>query len=423
MSESILVILFTLHPQIILIHCVYRKISFTSNTQFPFLTNLEQHSIDFSKLSELVPKLDEYGFCIIKNVINIDEIFDAKKDIGDDILELLDPNLILSDINLSNEFQLYKNMSRDKIIDEWKISESHFIDKHCLPQGRFVWKLRLSSKIRSIFASVYGSDDLVGGLDSIFYNAGMGNKNHVGNWGHADQNTKRDNCESWSCYQSVIAIFDLKDENSETTVIWPKSHVSVYDTLIEASNPEFSHYIELSLLNDAQFSNPVNGRYLNYKYMKEAKRIPLNAGDMVIWNSKCIHQGFNNNGRRLAMPICYEPACRRTQKAFITKLRLAVLGYSSTHWASIPNRHGKYLEHIENHIEGRKYCYINSEGVRIDFPIKNNLVPFIINDENREEYSKAFNLAQLLDNDNSSSNEDILNQLIPMLKPQILHYL
>jgi hypothetical protein len=138
--------------------------SFTSNIQFPFLTNLEQYSVDFSDLSELVPKLDMFGFCIIKNVLNITEILDAKTNIGDDILELFDLNLITNDTNLTTEFESYKSMSRDKIIDEWKISQSHFIDKHCLRQGRFSWNLRLSSKIKSIFAAVYGCEDLVGGL-------------------------------------------------------------------------------------------------------------------------------------------------------------------------------------------------------------------------------------------------------------------
>ena len=102
--------------------------SFTSNVQFPFLTNLEQYSVNFSDLSELVPKLDVFGFCIIKNVLNITEILDAKTNIGDDILELFDLNLITNDTNLTTEFERYKSMSRDKIIDEWKISQSHFID-------------------------------------------------------------------------------------------------------------------------------------------------------------------------------------------------------------------------------------------------------------------------------------------------------
>jgi hypothetical protein len=108
------------------------------------------------------------------------------------------------------------------------------------------------------------------------------------------------------------------------------------------------------------------------------------------------------------MPICYEPSFRRKKISFIKKVRLALLGYSSTHLASIPNRHGKYLKQIENHIEATKYRYINSSGVILDFPIKNCLVPFIIKEENRDEYPKALDLARLLGTDDDSTfNDDI----------------
>ena len=395
--------------------------SITSCIQFPFLTNSEQYSIDFStRLSELLSKLDEYGFCIIKNVFNATDILEAKANIGDDILELFDLNNIMNDSNITNEYDKYKNMSKDKIIDEWKISQNNFIDRHCLPQGRFSWQIRLSSKIRSIFETIYGNNDLVGGMDSVFYKAG-GTEEHnpVANWCHADQNTKRDDCESWDCYQSVIAIFDLNQNTSETTVVWPKSHKNVYQTLIEAASPEYSHYIELSLLSDPQFSDVMKGRYLNFKYIKEGRRVPLNAGDMVVWNSKCLHQGYNNNGRRLAMPVCYEPRCRRSSKAFITKVKLAVLGVASTHWASIASRHSKYLQYIQNHMAGSRYSYINTDGNEINFPIKDYLVPFIIKDEYRDRYHEALNLARQLES--GDTNEGIMVQLQPMLKEEILN--
>lgn len=329
----------------------------------------------------------------------------------------------MNDINLTHEYEKYLRMPKDKIIDEWKISGQNFIDKHCLPQGSFASNIRLSSKIRVIFETIYSEKDLVVGLDCIFWKSGTEKSNNpVGLWGHADQNAKRDNSESWDCFQSVIAIFDLKDDDSEATVVWPHSHRNVYPTLLDAANKDFSHYIELSILNDAQFSDVVKGRHLNYKFVKESRRVPMSAGDMLVWNSKCIHQGYSNNGRRLAMPICFEPRGRRSNKAFITKVKYSIMGYASTHWASLVSRHGKYLKHIENHIEGKKYRYFSSDGQEINFPIKNGLIPFIVKDEYRNDYERILDLARQIGNDDNI-NEEILAELRPMLKEIILEIL
>jgi len=56
-----------------------------------------------------------------------------------------------------------------------------------------------------------------------------------------------------------------------------------------------------NLLMESNGSNVVEGAWLNERFLQEARRIPLSPGSAIIWNSKCIHQGWNK-GPRLAMP-------------------------------------------------------------------------------------------------------------------------
>ena len=266
-------------------------------------------------------------------------------------------------------------------------------------------------------------------MDLIFFNTGKSISRRVGYWGHCDQNVKRDDCdEDWQCYQSVIAINDIVNDESETTVILPKSHQTFYQTLMEASNSDYSHYIELSLLmrND-HYGDIRKGRYINYKYIKEARRVPLQAGDLLIWNSKTIHQGYKNNGRRLAMPICYEPKSRRAKKSYVSKLKCAIEGYGTTHWASLGKKHGIYLREIHDHNEATKYNYISSEGKDIAIPIKECIVPYIIKDEyhNSNDFLNILNLVRDLsfDNIDSRENETILTELHSKMKLNVLNYI
>merc|ERR1740121_2213771 len=69
-------------------------------------------------------------------------------------------------------------------------------------------------------------------------------------------------------------------------------------------------------------------------YRGAARRVPVPAGGLLLWNSKTVHQGWRG-GPRLAQPVCWEPASRRPAAARERKLRMAALGLPSTHWASL----------------------------------------------------------------------------------------
>merc|ERR1711972_471308 len=87
------------------------------------------------------------------------------------------------------------------------------------------------------------------------------------------------------------------------------------------------HYTELNQ------TGPATQAALEPLFRRYARRIPVPAGGLLLWNSKTIHTGAQR-GPRLAQAVCLEPVQRRSTHERLAKLRMAALGLPSMHWAS-----------------------------------------------------------------------------------------
>merc|ERR1712217_900298 len=83
-------------------------------------------------------------------------------------------------------------------------------------------------------------------------------------------------------------------------------------------------------------------RALAAGWASAARRVPVPAGALLLWNSRTIHTGWKA-GPRLAQPVCFEPIERRSAKERISKLRLCSLGLPSVHWAGTAMQHDMAL--------------------------------------------------------------------------------
>lgn len=140
------------------------------------------------------------------------------------------------------------------------------------------------------------------------------------------------------CFQGILYIWPSIGEECSTTVIWPKSHREdgIYGQLlrdpqaqqlaklIDDSGVPFGHCISLRDLQAA------SGKALEQEGVAGARRVPVPAGALLLWNSRTTHQGWSG-GPRLAVPVCYEPRVRVAQDARKRKLFLAAAGLASTH--------------------------------------------------------------------------------------------
>ena len=172
-------------------------------------------------------------------------------------------------------------------------------------------------------------------------------------WPHADQNKFIEGGD-FPIWQGVLYLWPATPETS-ATVVWPGSHKAVYEALMASRDWKRSgHYCMLPKQQLADFA-------------QHARRVPVPPGAMLLWSSRCIHQGWPV-GPRLAVPLCFEPKFRRPAKAVSTKVELVRKGTPSTHWASICSPHtlgGKIRNRTE--LEGEPLIRVQHGAHRFMF--------------------------------------------------------
>ena len=212
-------------------------------------------------------KLLENGYVIIPNVLNLDEVNEAK-----------------------DLFFKWKNSipNLDKIHNN---IDPHGIYKfHEVGHQEFAWFIRTRPQIINIFKKIWNTDNLVVSFDGACYiPSDCKKKDKI--WTHTDQAS---NDSKLKCFQSFVS---LTNNENRSLVVYEKSHL-----------------IHEKYFKERQISNSKNWNLIDHDFLKEIeyskKILKVNAGDLVIWDSRTFHQnqyGDSNNEERIVQYICYLP--------------------------------------------------------------------------------------------------------------------
>lgn len=239
-------------------------------------------------------------------------------------------------------------MDARNVVDarSWPATASHLLGQkqRCqlrgLPHGRFAWAARLHDGVRTVYETIHGTDALVSSCDNSFFTP-LADAEQTSNrsWPHVDQNVHDARFTDdmgvpvgeWEVYQGLVYVWSSDTACASTTVLWCGSHTDVYNELMAdrymmKRGAKGNHFGQLKDVHAAPT--------LFEGWHKEARRVPVPAGSLLLWSSKTVHQGWIG-GPRLSQPVCWEPVGRRPEAARERKLRLAALGLPSTHSASI----------------------------------------------------------------------------------------
>lgn len=282
--------------------------------------------------------IDEYGAAIVTNVLSAEDIKQLEAKLNEDLAELVDVEAIThADGSVASAWDAAK-----KGVLHWPAAaladvgaRGRFQDRG-LPHGRFAWAARLHPNVRRVYEILHQSTDLVSSCDNAF----VANQTEVEEtenkaWPHVDQNDHDPRVSDWTVYQGILYLWSSEKPHASTTVVWPKSHQEMYDVYMKDDNMR-----ERAAQGKAHFSlisglKPGEARdRLIHGWMQHARRLPIPAGALLLFQSRTTHQGWAG-GPRLAQPVCWEPRSRQDAVMRERKLRLAALGLPSTHWASL----------------------------------------------------------------------------------------
>lgn len=200
-----------------------------------------------------------------------------------------------------------------------------------LPGGKFAWGCRLLPGVHRCFQSLFPGVELCVGLDMPFFSPAKCGKPAMFPEPHVDRN---EHLTSEKCWQAILYVWEA-DETSSTTVVLPKSHVELYPSIMKDKKCPKSHYVELHKLDSK--------KELLDAWKTGARRLAVPSGALVLWDSRLVHTGWAG-GRRLAQPVCWEPASRRKDAARLRKVLYASRGLSTSHSAAegrLHTVHGK----------------------------------------------------------------------------------
>lgn len=321
----------------------------TTSTDFssPFLEKerTDQASISYDQVAEtpeaLKPVLDEFGFVIITDLWD-----DAKRAhqhhlLFEDLLAMVDKGAL--DPQTSKAFRGFADGKHP-----WPkastpgICDKGFFTSVGTPQCLSAWTARADPRVRECFAILHGVPpaDLVVGTDVFFYSTTTDACTINPCWAHADQNTALSEAGLGSphSYQGILYVDDGSLPTSAQTIVWPGSHKDeIYCRLQASVTPRHTkdHSLYLERIHDGALREEFYEGWRTH-----ARRLPVPAGALMIFNSKTIHQGYNGFGQRLAYPISWEPRYFRNEEALKSKLLAVVKGIATTHWASLGIHHG-----------------------------------------------------------------------------------
>ena len=287
--------------------CRLFRISPTRAVLFPMLrpVEMQQFQIDDSEIQvKLKPIIEMYGFCVIANVLDPDEVIAYEACWGDDLLSVTDlgkarasnsPGVIAMCDHLE-----YCNRSQVPSIYPTRANGKDY-SCHSLAHGKLAWMVRLNKRVKHVYQTLYPDEDLCVGMDCVFFSP----KNAPGStrdrlWGHADQNIHEPRVAEWQVYQSVVSIWPQTNHECSTTVILPCSHKEMFDLLMTSPATQspcphpgnFDNEKRQFVLLDTLLSRPTyETAWANERYIREARRVPCPSGGMIIWDSKLLHQG------------------------------------------------------------------------------------------------------------------------------------
>jgi len=266
--------------------------------------------------------LDQWGFAIVPDVLPPSDVAQLEQLWANDLVSIID----------TTQSKMRSNVVKRILADpahNWPIQASlgsKFVTQYGLPQGQMAWGVRAHPHVKEVFEGIYHTNDLCVGLDTVFYrNVAPVEKDSPSNvtelWPHVDQNAHIPVSGKNDVFQSVVYLWKC-DKTTSATVIQPRSHTDTYRRIMETTTQCKHHFCK------------VQGEDMLKEFACNARRVPVPAGGMIVWSSKTSHQGWNW-GPRLAVPVSFEPTCRRDNATLENKRAMVATGSPSTHWASI----------------------------------------------------------------------------------------
>lgn len=187
----------------------------------------------------------------------------------------------------------------------------------------FVWQVRCEPGVVGAFEKVYDTKDLIVSFDVV--NVQWPNRHDVIPWLHADQDPER---PGFRCLQGLVNLNPSGDTDGGL-VVMPGAHLC-----FEEYHEAFKNEERLWQWTNEWYGYKETGiKWLQDKGF-EFKKVNLNAGDLVMWDSRLPHMNTAPKGEhtRMAIYTCFAPVSTASVEDLQHKRAAFEVGRGTSHW-------------------------------------------------------------------------------------------
>jgi hypothetical protein len=241
---------------------------------------------------QIKSNLLEKGYCVVPNVLNEEDIEEAKETFFKWQTTIPD-----------HDYQ--HNFSSHGIYKFWEVGHA-----------RHAWLIRTNPKVQQVFKDLWDTDDLITSFDGSCYIPKTSRKND-NVWLHTDQAPGK---AGLRCYQGLVSLTD----NTETSLV-------VY---------EGTHLEHQSHFEERGINHKTDWQKIDLDYVRqnsEKKRVMnIPKGSLALWDSRTFHQNqYGKPGEeRIVQYVCFLPKSHPDNKPNIIAKRRKYFNERRTtsHW-------------------------------------------------------------------------------------------
>eukprot|EP00929_Paragymnodinium_shiwhaense_P008581 TRINITY_DN112539_c0_g1_i1.p1 TRINITY_DN112539_c0_g1~~TRINITY_DN112539_c0_g1_i1.p1 ORF type:complete len:471 (+),score=70.45 TRINITY_DN112539_c0_g1_i1:160-1413(+) len=286
----------------------------------------ESPRFDVSEAEKWSAYLDEHGYCVIKGVADEGAIEQAKTLLWD-FMEGVPGTKVTRDDSSTWERRA-----------GWLPSPSNgILGTAGFAHSEVCWKTRLLPGVQEAFAALWGTRDLLASFDggSVFRPwAQRPDWKTEGSWWHVDQNPFLTGRKGRTCVQGFVTYTDATPATGGLCVI-PGSHKVHEDFCERACGRQLSSDFIMVLAGDPALR-------------AGSKLVCAKAGDLVLWDSRCIHcntpgeqsEGLKPNSGTDGAPellrfvsyVCMTPASWASRDVLEKRKQAYIRNLCTDHW-------------------------------------------------------------------------------------------
>ena len=221
-------------------------------------------------------QLQQDGYAIIHNVLDHDEVKQYYK-----------------------EFKSWQASIPNHDYFVSKMTTHGIYKYHQAGNTRHAWLIRTNPKIRNIFATIWGTDELTTSMDGCCYIAKNESRSNKC-WTHTDQAPAM---VGKKCIQGLVALTDNKER---TLVVYKGSH-TLHQQYFESIEPTIDDKDKSMWKNNAW---QLIDQDILTKIKQDKIVLHIPAGSVALWDSRTFHQnqyGKPESEERIVQYVCYLP--------------------------------------------------------------------------------------------------------------------